>query len=60
MKILCETNVAVRNTHIKGRFQKTTLVLGRNAENSKVSIVLVTSNKNDNRYGKKLSKLKFS
>lgn len=54
MKIICETNVVKRGENtIKGRFQKSSLAVGRKSEDSKLCIVLISSsNKAGIKYGK--------
>lgn len=54
MKLLCETNAVRRaNREMKGRFQKSTLAVGKKDEKSKLCLILITlSNKAGNKYGK--------
>lgn len=53
MKIICETNVVKRaDSIVKGRFQKSTLAIGRKTEKSKLCIVLISANnKSGQNYG---------
>lgn len=53
MKLLCETSLIRRaNRELKGRFQKSTLAIGRKDEKSKLCIILITTNnKSGTKYG---------
>lgn len=53
MKILCETNVTRRdNPHVKGKFIKSTIGIGKKDEKSNVCLILITTNnKSGIKYG---------
>lgn len=57
MKILCETSLTRRNNpQIKGKFQKSTIAIGRKSEKSGLVLILITSN---NKAGVKYGKSDF-
>ena len=58
MKIICETNIIVKRPgfNAKGRFQKSTLAIGKKDEKSKLCIILISANnKSGTKYGETLN-----